>query len=58
MAAELTQLRRALQLPALASYAHIDVPRVVASPSGSLKTNPVTLGERELRAILELALEA
>jgi alcohol dehydrogenase class IV len=52
----LLELRRALELPALASYAAIDVARVVAAPSGSLKTNPVPLSERELSAILELAL--
>jgi alcohol dehydrogenase class IV len=57
-AAELLQLRIALGLPSLASYAQIDIGRVVASPSGSLKTNPVALGESELRAILELALSA
>jgi alcohol dehydrogenase class IV len=56
VAKELAELRRALELPALASYARIDIARVIASPSGSLKTNPVPLGERELRAILELAL--
>jgi len=55
-AAELLQLRVALGLPSLASYAQIDVARVVASPSGSLKTNPVALSDSELRAILELAL--
>jgi alcohol dehydrogenase class IV len=58
LATELSDLRRALQLPALASYAPIDIARVIASPSGSLKTNPVALAERELRAILELALRA
>ena len=57
-AANLTELRIALGLPSLASYAHIDIARVVASPSGSLKTNPVSLGPRELSAILELALSA
>jgi len=40
----------------LADYGSIDVARVVASPSGSLKTNPVALCERELSAILERAL--
>ena len=55
-AANLTELRVALGLPALASYARIDIPRVVASPSGSLKTNPVPLNASELSAILELAL--
>ncbi|MEO7034815.1 MAG: iron-containing alcohol dehydrogenase [Polyangiaceae bacterium] len=55
-AANLTELRIALGLPALSSYARIDIPRVVASPSGSLKTNPVPLNPRELSAILELAL--
>jgi alcohol dehydrogenase class IV len=54
----LTDLRVALALPALASYAQIDVERVIRSPSGSLKTNPVPLGEPELRALLELALSA
>lgn len=52
----LSELRVALGLPALASYGAIDVARVVESPSGSLKTNPVPLGESELRALLELAL--
>jgi alcohol dehydrogenase class IV len=55
---ELVELRRALTLPALASYAQVDIAQVIASPSGSLKTNPVTLGEDGLRAILELALSA
>jgi len=55
-AEELLELRRALALPALASYAAIDVARVVASPSGSLKTNPVPLNESQLRAIVERAL--
>lgn len=55
-AANLAELRIALGLPALSSYARIDVPRVVASPSGSLKTNPAPLTPAELRAILELAL--
>jgi alcohol dehydrogenase class IV len=53
---ELAGLRQKLGLPTLASYARIDVARVIASPSGSLKTNPVALGEPGLRAILELAL--
>jgi alcohol dehydrogenase class IV len=53
---ELIELRQALRLPALASYARIDIARVIASPSGSLKTNPVPLGEAHLRAILERAL--
>jgi len=57
-AAELLQLRVALGLPSLASYAQIDIARVVASPSGSLKTNPVALSDSELSAILELALSA
>ncbi len=57
-AANLTELRVALGLPTLSSYARIDVERVVASPSGSLKTNPVSLSTAELRAILELALTA
>jgi alcohol dehydrogenase class IV len=55
-AAELLQLRIALELPSLASYAHIDIARVIASPSGSLKTNPVPLAASELGALLELAL--
>jgi len=55
---QLTSLRLALGLPALGSYASIDVGRVIQSPSGSLKTNPVALGETELRALLELALSA
>ena len=58
VARELGELRAALSLPALASYGAIDVERVIASPSGSLKTNPVPLSEDELRAILELALSA
>ena len=58
VAGELAELRVALGLPALSSYANIDVARVVESPSGSLKTNPVTLTSAELRAILELALSA
>ena len=53
---ELRELRAALALPRLADYATIDVARVVESPSGSLKTNPVALGAAELREILELAL--
>jgi len=57
-AARLAELRVALGLPGLASYASIDVERVIKSPSGSLKTNPVPLGETELRALLELALGA
>ncbi|HEX3777413.1 MAG TPA: iron-containing alcohol dehydrogenase [Polyangiaceae bacterium] len=55
-ATALVELRRALALPNLASYAEINVARVVASPSGSLKTNPVALTDAELRAILERAL--
>lgn len=55
-AGELRELRRALGLPALSSYAKIDVARVIASPSGSLKTNPVSLDESQLSAILERAL--
>ena len=55
-AAELVLLRAALGLPTLASYGRIDIARVVANPSGSLKTNPVSLTEAQLRAILELAL--
>lgn len=54
----LSELRLALGLPTLASYAQIDVDRVIKSPSGSLKTNPVPLGEPDLRALLELALSA
>ncbi len=57
-ARELSQLRVALEIPALSSYARIDVARVIASPSGSLKTNPVELGASELRSIMELALSA
>jgi alcohol dehydrogenase class IV len=57
-AAGLIELRVALALPSLASYGRIDVARVIASPSGSLKTNPVPLGASELSAILELALNA
>ncbi len=55
-ASALLELRRALELPALASYAEVDVARVIAAPSGSLKTNPVPLSASELGAILELAL--
>ncbi|HYQ31039.1 MAG TPA: iron-containing alcohol dehydrogenase, partial [Polyangiaceae bacterium] len=54
----LTDLRIALRLPALSSYGAIDVERVIESPSGSLKTNPVPLAAAELRALLELALSA
>jgi alcohol dehydrogenase class IV len=54
----LTELRITLGLPALASYAQIDVERVIKGPSGSLKTNPVPLDEGALRALLELALGA
>ena len=54
----LGELRVALDLPSLATYAKVDVARVIQSPSGSLKTNPVPLDESELRAILELALQA
>jgi len=54
----LGELRIALGLPALSSYASIDVGRVIKSPSGSLKTNPVPLAEAELRALLELALSS
>ena len=53
---ELSALRVGLSLPGLASYANVDVARVIESPSGSLKTNPVPLDPSELRAILELAL--
>ena len=53
---ELLALRRALELPALSSYASVDVSRVIASPSGSLKTNPVPLPESALRALLEMSL--
>jgi len=56
VAAELAELRVAVGLPALSGYAKIDVARVIASPSGSLKTNPVDLGASELRALMELAL--
>jgi alcohol dehydrogenase class IV len=52
----LSELRISLALPALSSYASIDVGRVIKSPSGSLKTNPIPLAESELRALLELAL--
>ena len=54
----LGDLRVALGLPGLASYGTIDVERVIKSPSGSLKTNPVPLGEDELSALLELALSS
>ncbi len=57
-ARELSELRVALELPALSSYACIDLGRVIASPSGSLKTNLVALGTHELSSILELALSA
>jgi alcohol dehydrogenase class IV len=52
----LTELRRALGLPSLGSYGSVEVDAIVAAPSGSLKTNPVTLTSAELRAILEQAL--
>lgn len=52
----LTDLRRALGLPSLGSYGSVEVDAIVAAPSGSLKTNPVTLTATELRAILEQAL--
>ena len=58
VASELAELRVALDLPSLSSYAKVDVSRVLTSPSGSLKTNPVPLTAAELRAILELALSA
>ncbi len=58
VAHELAELRVALSLPSLSSYGAIDVRRVIESPSGSLKTNPVPLSQDELRAILELALSA
>jgi len=54
--ARLTELRRSLGLPALRHYGNIDVTRVCAGPSGSLKTNPVTLDSRQLSSILEQAL--
>jgi alcohol dehydrogenase class IV len=57
-AGQLAELRSALELPALSSYARIDIARVIASPSGSLKTNPVALGAAELSAIMDLALSA
>ena len=52
---KLGDLRVALGLPKLTSYASIDVERVITSPSGSLKTNPVPLRAADLRALLELA---
>jgi len=55
-AEHLLELRRALALPALASYASIDVARVITSPSGSLKTNPITLSQSQLSEILQRAL--
>lgn len=55
-AQDLRDLRKRTGLRGLADYGSIDVARVVASPSGSLKTNPVALSERELAKILELAL--
>ncbi|MET0790432.1 MAG: iron-containing alcohol dehydrogenase [Polyangiaceae bacterium] len=58
VARELGELRVALGLPSLGSYAAIDVRRVIESPSGSLKTNPVSLSDVELSEILELALSA
>jgi len=57
-ARQLSDLRATLGLPPLRSYASIDVERVIKSPSGSLKTNPVPLGDADLRALLELALSA
>ncbi len=58
VASELAELRVALGLPSLSSYAAVDVQRVIESPSGSLKTNPVPLTRDQLGAILELALSA
>jgi alcohol dehydrogenase class IV len=55
-ARELSQLRRALGLPSLASYGSVEVDAIVAAPSGSLKTNPVTLSPDALRSILTQAL--
>ncbi len=47
---------QALSLPALAHYGvtHADIPRIVANSRGSsMKTNPVTLTDSEIAAILE-----
>ena len=47
---------RALNLPTLAHYGvtHADIPRIVANSRGSsMKTNPVTLADSEIAAILE-----
>ena len=55
-AGELVALRRTLGLPSLASYANLELDAIVAAPSGSLKTNPVTLGAAALRSILTQAL--
>jgi hypothetical protein len=55
-ARELSELRRAARLPSLASYGELELDAIVAAPSGSLKTNPVTLSPAALRSILTQAL--
>lgn len=55
-ARELVELRRSLGLPSLASYESLELDAIVAAPSGSLKTNPVTLSPGALRSILTQAL--
>lgn len=55
-ASELSDLRRAAGLPSLASYGELEIDAIVAAPSGSLKTNPVTLSSAALRSILTQAL--
>lgn len=55
-ARELSDLRRAVGLPSLASYGSVEVDAIVAAPSGSLKTNPVALSPSALRSILTRAL--
>ena len=57
-AGDLLALRKNLGLPGLAGYGvdRAGIPAVVAVPSGSLKTNPLTLTNAELTEILERAL--
>lgn len=53
----LTDLRRRLGLLGLAAYGVGDLAAIIAAPSGSLRTNPVTLTSDELRALLTAALD-
>ncbi len=55
-ARELSELRRAVGLPSLASYGNLEVGAIAAAPSGSLKTNPFTLSPDALSSILTQAL--